>query len=90
MCLTDELGITLGGGEALMPEEFLNGPQISPFFEHVRTESVAKGMRMHIRRKAFGDGNALDYATYAARSEAASTLIDEQRWYGFFSVARSC
>ena len=43
-----ELGVALRGGEALVAKQLLNGAQIGSLFQHVGSESMAKGMRMHI------------------------------------------
>src|ERR1700733_4402044 len=80
--LDGELCVALRGGEALVPEEFLNGAQVGPFVEHVCAEGVAEGMRVHVGRKAFGDCNALDDAPNTPRGETAPALVDEERWCG--------
>ena len=48
-----KLRIALGGGEALVAQEFLNRAQIGAFFQHVRAECVAQSVRMDVRRQAF-------------------------------------
>jgi hypothetical protein len=45
-----ELGVALGGGEALMAEKLLDGAEIGAFLQQVRTEGMAKGMRVCFRR----------------------------------------
>ena len=65
-----ELGVALGGGEALVAEQFLNGAEVGAFFEQMGSEGVAQGVRMNVRRQAAQDGDALDDAADAARGEA--------------------
>ena len=74
-----QLRIALRGSEAFVAEQFLNGAQVGAFFQHVRAESMAQRVRMHVRRKTFGDGNLLDDAADAARGEPAAAPVDEQR-----------
>ena len=74
-----ELRVPLRGGEALVAEHLLDRSQVRAFFEHVRSESVAQGMRMHVGRQSLGDGDFLDDAAYAARGEASATPVDEER-----------
>ena len=64
-----QLRVALRSSEAFVAEQFLNGAQVGAFFQHVRAESVAQSVRMHVRRKAFGDRNFLDDAADAARGE---------------------
>ena len=73
-----QLRITLGCGQSLVAEQFLNGSQVGTFFQHVRAESVAQGVWMNVRRQALRDGNFLDDAANAARGEPPATPVDEQ------------
>ena len=81
--LHGELRVALGGREALVAEEFLNGAQVCAFFQHVRAEGVAQSVRMHIGRKAFGDGDFFDDPADTSRGEASAALVDEQGGSGF-------
>ena len=60
-----------------MAEELLNGTEVGAFFEEVGSEGVAQGVRMHVRRQAAQDGDALDDASDAARGEASLTALLE-------------
>jgi hypothetical protein len=74
-----KLRITLRGGQAFVTQKFLYGTQISAFFEQVRAESVAQGVRVNICRQATRNCNPLDNAPDTAGSEAvAVTKIYEQ------------
>ena len=64
-----ELGVALGGGEALVAEQLLNGAQIGAFFEQVGAEGVAQSVRVNVGGQAAQDGDALDDAADAARGE---------------------
>src|ERR1700677_121679 len=65
-----QLRVALRGGEALMAEQLLNGAQVGPLFEQMRSEGVAQRVRMHVSTKAAQDGNALDDAANAPGCEA--------------------
>src|ERR1700730_9801053 len=77
--LDRELRVTLCGGQALMPEQFLDGAQVRSLFQHVRAEGMTECMRMNLGRQSLGDCDALDDAAHAARGEASAALVDEQR-----------
>ena len=83
--LHGKLGIALGGGKAFVAEHLLNGTKVGAFLQHVSAEGMTQGVRMDIRRKAFRDRDFLDDAAYAARGEAAATLVDQQSRQIFFS-----
>ncbi len=70
-----ELGVALGGGEALVAEEFLNGAKVGAFFKQVGSEGVTQSVRMHVGWQAVQDGDALDDAADAARGEARLTAV---------------
>ncbi len=72
-----ELSIALGGGEALVAEEFLNGAKVGAFFEQVGAEGVAQGVGVNVGRKAAQDGDALDDAANAARGETRLAAVLE-------------
>ena len=55
-----ELGVSLRGGEALVPEHLLDGSQIRAFLQHVSAEGVAQRVRMHVGREAVGLRDAFD------------------------------
>ena len=76
--LHGELRIALRRGEPLVAKQFLNGTQVCALFEHVRTESVTQGVRMHIGREALCHCDLLDDASHAARGQTTTALIDEQ------------
>jgi|HubBroStandDraft_4_1064222.scaffolds.fasta_scaffold18354_3 hypothetical protein len=44
-----QLGIALRSGEAFVPEQFLNSPEVGAFLQHVRTESMAQCVRVDVR-----------------------------------------
>jgi len=39
--------------------------QVGSLFQHVRAEGVAQGVGMNFGGQSLGDGDALDYASYA-------------------------
>ena len=85
-----QLRVALRGRETFVAEQFLNGAQVGAFFQHVRAEGMAQGVRMHVGRKAFGDGNFLDDAADAARREPATAPVDQQcSWLLSASPART-
>lgn len=45
-----KLCVTLGSGETLVAQHFLNGAQVRSFFQHVRAESVAQSVGVDIGR----------------------------------------
>ena len=47
--LHGKLGVALRCRQPLMAEQFLNRAQIGAFFQHVRAEGVAQGMRVDVR-----------------------------------------
>lgn len=44
-----KLRVALGRSQPLVPEQFLDRPQVCTFLQHVRAESVSQRMWMHIR-----------------------------------------
>ena len=50
-----DVGIPLGCGKVLVPEHFLNGPEIGSRVEQVRGESVPEPMRAQLLPKAARD-----------------------------------
>jgi hypothetical protein len=73
-----KLRVALRGGQALVAEQLLNGAQVGAFFQHVRAESMAQRVRMHVRRKSLRDRNLLDDAAHTARGEPPAAPVDEQ------------
>ncbi len=73
-----KLRVALRGRKPLMAEQFLDGAQVRAFFQHVRSESVAQRVRMHIRRESFRHGDFLDDASDASRGEASAAPVDQQ------------
>jgi len=65
-----ELGVALGGGEALVAQQFLNRAEVGTFFQQMCPEGVAQRVRMDVGREAAQDGDALDDAGDTARGEA--------------------
>ena len=45
-----ELGVALGGREALVAEEFLDGAKVGTVFKHVGAEGVAEGVGVDVCR----------------------------------------
>ena len=43
-----QLRVALGGRESLVAEHFLNGAQVSAFFQHVGPESVSQCVRVNV------------------------------------------
>ena len=43
-----ELGVALGGGEALVAEQFLDGAEVGAFFQQMGAEGVAQCVRVHV------------------------------------------
>ena len=87
-----QLRIPLRRRQALMTEQFLDSAQIRAFFQQMRAERVAQCVRMHIRREAAQNRDALDNAANAAGrqpclstriaaglAQAAQLQVDEQR-----------
>ena len=64
-----QLRVALGGGEALVAEQFLNRAQVGAFFQQMRAEGVAQRVRMNVGREAAQNGDALDDAADAARGQ---------------------
>ena len=88
-----ELGVALGGGEAFVAEEFLNGAEVCALFQHVGSEGVAEGVGMGFGGKSVGDGEGFDDAPDAAGGEAgiavcagASAGVEQKCWAGFFGL----
>src|SRR5437879_6338469 len=73
-----KLRVALSRRKAFVPQQFLDGPQVSPFFQHVSAKGVAQRVRVHVRRKPISDGNLLDDASNTTRSNASTALVDEQ------------
>src|SRR5579863_7701754 len=65
-----ELGVTLGGGETLVAQQFLDGAEVGAFFEEMLAEGVAQRVRVDVGGQAALDGEALDDAAHAAGGEA--------------------
>ena len=61
-----------------MSQQFLYGPQIGAFREHVRSKRVAQSVRMHVWRQAFGHGNLLHNPSHTARGQRAAALVDQK------------
>ena len=76
--LDGKLGVALGGGETLVAEHLLNRAQIGAFLQHVRAEGMPQGVRMDVRRQAFGHRDLLDDPPHAAGGEPAAAPIDQQ------------
>ena len=47
--LGGQVRVNLRGAQALMPQHFLNGPQVRPVIQHMRGKAVPQGMRTDIR-----------------------------------------
>ena len=73
-----QLGVALRRSQAFVPEHFLDGTQICPFFQHVSPERVPQCVRMHVRRQAFCHCDCFDDAAHAACRQPPSPLIDEE------------
>lgn len=69
------LGVLLGGGEAGVAEEFLDGAEIGAIAEEVGGVGVAEAVRMQAGVPGESGGVELDDATHASISEAASAVI---------------
>ena len=61
-----------------MSEEFLNGTQVRPFFEHMCTECVPQGMRVDIGRESACHGDGLYNSSDAARRQRPAAQVDQQ------------
>ena len=88
-----ELGVALGGGEAFVAEEFLDGAEVCAFFEHVGSEGVAEGVGMGFVGQSVGDGEGFDDAADAAGGEAgvaacsgANAGVEQECGAGFFCL----
>ena len=71
-----ELGVALGGGEALVAEHLLDGAQVGAFFEHVGAEGVAQGVRVDVGGESLCDGDLFDDPSNATCGEASAALVD--------------
>ena len=76
--LEGKLSIFLGGGEALVAQQFLNGPQVGAFAQHVSAEGMAQGMRMDVRWQPFGYCYPLHDSGNTASRQRASTTINKK------------
>jgi hypothetical protein len=75
--LNGKLRVLLRGRKPFMPQQFLDGAQISAFSEHVCAKGMPERVRMNIWRQPFGHCNLLDDAAYAACGKRASATIDQ-------------
>jgi hypothetical protein len=66
-----QLRVSLRSREPFMSEQLLNGPQIGPFFQHVRAKGVAQRVRMNIGGQSMRERDVLDDAADAAGGEPA-------------------
>ena len=44
-----QVGVNLSGAQTLVPQHFLNRPQVRPMIQHVRGKAVPQGMRADVR-----------------------------------------
>src|SRR5215469_17537880 len=75
--LDGELCVTLSSREPLVTEHLLNSSQVGPLLQHVRSERVAKGMRMHIGRQSVGHGDVFYDPPHAACRQPCATEVHE-------------
>jgi len=80
-----ELGIALGGAEALVAEEFLDGAQIRALLKQVGTEGVAQRVGVNVGRKAARNCDVLDDAsdTPGGKPASAAQMQVEDEGFGF-------
>ncbi len=75
-----DMGVDLGGGEAGVAEEFLDGAQVGAGLEQVGGEGVAQGVRADAMLSAGAQQMAMDDAADAAGGEGAAAGVQKQPW----------
>ena len=78
-----ELGVALGGRQALVSQQFLDGPQVGTLLQHVRAEGVAQRMGVDLRRQSFSQRDSLDDPAHAPGRQAPCSLhlqVQQQRF----------
>jgi hypothetical protein len=73
-----DLRVALGGGEASVPEQFLDGAQVGAVGQQVGGVGVAKAVGMKRRVTREMRDVELDDGTRSAGAEAPAAMIDEQ------------
>jgi hypothetical protein len=73
-----EVGVDLGGGEAGVAEEFLDGAKVSAGLQQVGGEGVAEGMGADAVLSAGAQHVPMDDAADAAGGEGAAAVVEEK------------
>lgn len=73
-----EVGVDLGGGEAGVAEQFLDGAQVGARFEQVGGEGVPEGVGADAVLGASAQQVAMDDATDAPRRKRATASVEEE------------
>jgi len=71
------VGVFLGGGERLVAEEFLNGPEVSAIGEEMRGEGVPERVGVKVPVDVDETDVFLDDAAYGTLSETAAGVVEE-------------
>jgi len=71
------VGVFLGGGERLVAEEFLNGPEVSAIGEEMRGEGVAERVGVKVPVDVDEADVFFDDAAYGTLSETAAGVVEE-------------
>lgn len=67
------MGVALSRGNVRVAKQLLNGPQIGAAVKKVRSEGVAKGMRMSWRW-----ASSVEYPPHISRAEAMPSLVGKE------------
>ena len=73
-----DVGVDLGGAQAGVPEQFLDGPQISACLQEMSGEGVAQGVRADVVLGAGVQDMAMHYAAHAAVSQRPAARVEEE------------
>lgn len=79
-----DVGVDLGGGEAGVAEEFLDGAEVGAVFQQVGGEGVAEGVGADVVLGAGSEDVAVDDAADAAGGERAAAVVEVEAAGVFF------
>src|SRR5450631_4567276 len=82
-----DMGVDLGGGQALVAEQLLDHPQVGPAIEEVGREAVPEGVRRHAQRQAGPGPQAIEAEAQPAHAEGPAAVVQEDL-AGRFGVRR--